>query len=210
MKAVVLSSGGVDSSVMMLLLKNQNIDILPLHINYGQLAEDHEWEACGRVCEFLGLHPVKIDFPGFKFIPSGLTNPELDIEKFAFLPTRNLLFIVLGAAYGYGKSADTVAIGILANPIFPDQTIEFLKTAESCVSKSLGKSLKLLAPLTSLDKRDTLRLARKYGLPLELTYYCHSGQSVPCGQCISCKERIAAEESLSQSTATDKESIVAE
>ena len=197
MKIVPLASGGVDSSVVMLLLKKEGHELFPLFIDYGQLAREKEWMACQNICRFLGLEPYRMDISGFgKSIPSGITSGELDIEKDAFLPTRNLLFLTLGAAYGYTKSVNVVAIGLLSNPIFPDQTISFVQIVQKSISMSLGANIVILAPLISLDKRDTLRLARKYGLPLNLTFSCHSGSEKPCGRCVSCKERIAAERCL--------------
>jgi 7-cyano-7-deazaguanine synthase len=198
MKVVVLASGGVDSSVMMLLLKKEGHNVLPLFIDYGQLAREKEWASCQNLCNFLGLEPFRMDVSGFgKCIPSGITNGDLDIEKNAFLPTRNLLFLTLGAAYGHVKSVNAVAIGILSNPIFPDQTIEFIRAAQKSISAALGKNIVILAPFLALDKRDTLRLGIKYGLPLNLTSSCHSDSKEPCGHCISCKERLAAESYLS-------------
>lgn len=197
MRVVALSSGGVDSSVTMLLLKKKDYSIFPLFVNYGQLSAEREWNACQRICEFLDLKPERMDVQGFgKLVASGITSRNCDVEKEAFLPTRNLLFLTLGAAYGYAKAAHVVAIGLLSNPIFPDQTSDFVQEAQKTISKALGIDITILAPLISLDKSDTLRLARKYGLPIEYTYSCHSGGEKPCGRCISCKERIAAERCL--------------
>lgn len=197
MRIVVLASGGVDSSVMTLLLKKENHELFPLFIDYGQLSKDKEWTACQNVCRFLDLWPHRMDISGFgESIPSGITNSKFDIEKDAFLPTRNLLFLTLGAAYGYTKSANVIAIGLLSNPIFPDQTADFVQAAQRSISISLGVNIRILAPLICLDKLDILRLARKHGLPLDLSYSCHSGNEEPCGQCISCKERMAAEKYL--------------
>ena len=194
MRIVVLASGGVDSSVMMYLLKKEGHDLFPLFIDYGQLARDKEWVACQKVCRFLGLEPCRIDVSGFgKIIPSGITNRDLDIEKDAFLPSRNLFFLTIGAAYGYVNSVYVIAIGLLSNPIFPDQTVEFIQKAQECISVALGVDIKILAPLISLNKFDTLGLARKYKLPIDLMYYCHSGNEEPCGRCISCREHMAAE-----------------
>jgi 7-cyano-7-deazaguanine synthase len=194
LKLVVLASGGVDSSVIMFLLKKDAHEVLPLFVDYGQLAGQREWASCKAVCKFLGLIPARIDISGFgKSIPSGITDEKLDIEKQAFLPTRNLLFLTVGAAYAYSKLATGVAIGILANPIFPDQTAEFIVAAEKTIKIALGSDIAVLAPLISLDKRDTLNLAIKYNLPLDLMSYCHSKAEKPCGSCISCKERMAAE-----------------
>lgn len=199
MKIVALASGGVDSSVMMFLLKKEDHELLPLFIDYGQLARKREWEACQNFCQYLGLKPHRMDISKFgKSIPSGITNSSLDIEKDAFLPTRNLLFLTLGASYGYAKSAYIVAIGLLSNPIFPDQTVEFVQISQKSISTALGADIRILTPLISLNKTDIFGLARKYGLPLDLTYSCHSGSEKPCGVCISCKERMVAEEYLSK------------
>ena len=87
-------------------------------------------------------------------------------------------------------------MGIVANPIFPDQTEGFFQKAQACISSALGAETTIMTPLISLDKREVLKLAKARGLPFELTYYCHSGKAQPCGVCISCKERIAAEKML--------------
>jgi 7-cyano-7-deazaguanine synthase len=198
MRVVALSSGGVDSSIMMLLLKREGFQVFPLHINYGQRAEREEWPAHKRVCKFLGLIPERINLQGFNKIPSALTREDMDIVRDAFLPTRNLLFATVGAAFAFGRSIEVVAIGLLSNPIFPDQTPTFVQSAAKCIKEALGNSFQLLAPLIGLDKTDTLSLARKHGLPLNLTYHCHAGGKQDCGRCISCKERLAAESSIDE------------
>jgi 7-cyano-7-deazaguanine synthase len=196
-RVVVMSSGGVDSSVTMLLLKRDGHEVFPMHVNYGHFAEDREWSSCQRVCDYLSVNkPVKIDVKGLEVIPSSLVKEGLDIEKDAFLPTRNLLFVVLGSAYAFSIKCNVVALGILAQPIFPDQKAEFFQSAETCISLALGRLVKVLTPLIELDKRETLKLAKELGMPLNITYYCHAGTENPCGRCISCKERIAAEEYL--------------
>lgn len=200
MRAVVLSSGGVDSSVILQLLKKKGHLTFPLFIDYGQLAAEAEWKACQEICHYLELKPERLGIQGFgELIPSGLINRSLDIEEKAFVPTRNLMFLTLGAAYGFTRSAYVVAIGLLSNPIFPDQTKEFIQIAQKAIGSALGVDVSILAPLITLNKYDTLMLARKHKLPLSLTYSCHAGTEKPCGCCISCKERIAAEKGLKQS-----------
>src|SRR3989442_13250644 len=192
-----MSSGGVDSSITMLLLKKEGHEVFPMHVDYGHRAEEREWKSCQQICEHIGLEePVRVSLSGTEYAPSSLIHRDLNIEKDAFFPTRNLLFAVLGASYAFSKSCSTVALGILANPIFPDQTSEFLEKAESCIGAALGVKMKLLTPLISLDKRETLKLAKEHNLPLGLAYFCHSGGERPCGECISCKERAAAESML--------------
>jgi 7-cyano-7-deazaguanine synthase len=193
MRAVVLSSGGVDSSVLMKLLLTKKCTVFPLFVDYGQRAADVEWATCQKICNHLELKPKKMNISGFgRLVPSGLTDEKMDIEKEAFLPTRNLLFLTVAAAYGYRKGAHTVAIGLLANPIFPDQTEIFLKNTEKLLSEAIGEEITVFAPFINMDKTDTIRLARKYDVPLNSTYSCHAGGIKPCGKCISCKEKIAA------------------
>lgn len=197
MKIVVLASGGIDSALMLTMFHKKSHDIFPLYINYNQLAGKREWKSCKKVCSKLGLEPFKMDVPGFGSLPSGLTQKELDVYEDAFLPTRNLTFLTLGSAYAYSKSTDVVAIGILANPIFPDQKKEFLEKAQISISAALGKDIQILAPLIDLDKREVLKLAEEFDLA-QITYFCHSGTEEPCGKCISCKERFSAEKLLKE------------
>lgn len=192
MKIVVLTSGGIDSGLMISMFTKEGHEVLPLHINYGHLAEAKEWESCKKICNKFSLEPYCMDINGFGKLPSGLTNKELDVYDKAFLPTRNLTFLTMGAAYAYSKSCNVVAIGLLANPIFPDQTKEFVEKAQISISEALGTQIYFLTPLIDLDKRDVLKLAEDFELS-KITYYCHSGGEKPCGVCISCRERIAAD-----------------
>lgn len=193
MKIVALSSGGIDSTLMMFMLKKRGYEVIPLFIDYGQLSADLEWTACQQICEFIGLNPQRINVSGFgKVIESGITNDKLDVKEFAFLPNRNLLFLTIAASYAYNKSAYVVSIGLISNPIFPDQTKKFLKKAEECIKEALDIDMKIFSPLLDLEKIDVYNLAIKYGLFLEKTYYCHSGKEKPCGKCIACQEHIAA------------------
>lgn len=195
MKIVVLASGGIDSTLMMYLFKKEGHEVFPIHINYGHLAEEKEWNALVKVCEYLSLKPFRMDVTGLGKLSSGLTDPTVDIYNDAFLPTRNLTFVTLGSAYAYSINADIVAIGLLSKPIFPDQSKDFIERAQVSISTALGRKIEILAPLIELDKREILKLAEKYDLP-KFTYYCHAGKEQPCGVCISCKERIEAEIAL--------------
>lgn len=182
---------------MMLLLKEYGHEVYPLHVNYGHRAEEKEWVSCQKVTDAIHVNrPHKINISGLEIIRSGLLNEKLDIVKYAFLPTRNLLFLTLGAAYAYNLGIDAISIGLLSNPIFPDQGKEFLEQAERSLSTALGEEINILAPLIDLDKREVIKLAKKHQLPIEMTYYCHAGTDTPCGVCISCKERIMAEKML--------------
>ncbi len=196
MSIVSLVSGGIDSLVMYKVLDGLNEEQLPLFVDYGQLSREREWAACRTVFRELGFgEPSRVDLSGYgTTITSGITTRDKAVFEDAFLPGRNLMFLVMGAAFAYQEGATGVAIGLLAEDthLFPDQTDEFIVNANFAINSALGVSFTLHTPLMSFHKSDTLNLARRYGLPLELTYSCHAGRSTYCGECVSCREILSS------------------
>jgi len=125
MSFVNLASGGVDSTLIGVMAKEEGIEHFPLFIDYGQRAARKEWESCRLVHDALGLPaPTRMDLSGFgRLIASGLTREELDVKANAFTPGRNLMFLLMGSAYAYQQGASSVAIGLLTEEfsLFPDQ-----------------------------------------------------------------------------------------
>lgn len=190
MGLVTLVSGGLDSTLMSVLAQKDGVPLRPLFIDYGQLCAAREWKACKSLHALHKLpKPRRMDLSGFgRVIRSGLTDRRLRINEDAFLPGRNMLFLLAGASYAYQIGASGVAIGLLSDEqrIFPDQTQEFLKSCEATIAVAMGREFKIVAPLMSFTKRDVLSLARKE--KLVGTYSCHAGGAKPCGRCVSCAE----------------------
>lgn len=190
MSFVNLVSGGLDSTLIGLMAKQDHIDHFPLFIDYGQRAASREWTTCQAVHKQLGLpKPTKMDLSGFgRVIVSGLTNAELDVKNEAFTPGRNMMFLLMGSAYAYQLGASSVAIGLLAEQfsLFPDQRLPFLAQAEEAIEAAMGRRIKILTPLIEFGKADVVRLANDKGV--SGTYSCHVGDSQPCGRCIACLE----------------------
>ena len=190
MGIVTLVSGGFDSTLMSLMAHEEGITLFPLFIDYGQLGVSKEWAACQRLHKQLGLPPVTyMDLSGFgKTIPSGLTDSSLRINEDAFLPGRNLLFVLAGAAHAFKVQADSVALGLLnpADRLFPDQTKEFAEECERIIEMTMGRRILVITPLIEFSKQDVLVMARDRGI--EHTYSCHAGGDEPCGVCIACVE----------------------
>jgi len=196
MSIVTLVSGGLDSTLMSLLAHEEGVGLAPLFIDYGQLGATREWQACKQLHERHGLPPViRMDVAGFgKVVPSGITNTEMRINEDAFLPGRNLLLLLCGAAYAYRVQADSVAIGLLSpkDLLFPDQTLDFLRKTEDIIETTMQKRISVLAPLIEFTKADVLLMAKARGV--RGTYSCHAGGDEPCGKCVSCVEIANAKE----------------
>ena len=190
MGVVVLVSGGIDSITMCKIIDKQGEKLLPLFVDYGQLAAEKEWAACQNLLEKCGFpEPKKIDLGGYgKFFQSGITDTNKDIYTEAFLPGRNMLFLLTGAAYAYTNKENKVAIGLLKDNSFPDQKEEFVVNTNFAINSALGSNFILLTPLINFDKSQVMQLAKNFGIPLDKTYSCHSGNEKYCGHCISCKE----------------------
>lgn len=195
MSIVSLVSGGLDSTLMAVLAKEEGLTQLPLFIDYGQLGKEKELSACLWNFERHGLPAPKIvQLNGFgDLLSSGLTDPSKRIYEDAFLPCRNLMFLVVGAGYGYQCGADAVAIGLLDEvfSLFPDQSKAFIRDAEALISRSLGRTLRVITPLMSFSKADVVRVAHSKGI--DKTYSCHAGTDEPCGICIACREYVGLE-----------------
>jgi 7-cyano-7-deazaguanine synthase len=187
---VTLVSGGIDSTLMAVLSKEEGILQHPLFIDYGQLCAAQELKACLNLHQKFDLPVPKImNVNGFGAqIASGITNRDLRIYEDAFLPGRNLLFLLAGAAYAYQTGSNSVAIGLLSEEshLFPDQTSEFLEKAEELLSLSMGRRIGIVAPLMRFAKLDIIELAKEKGITG--TYSCHVGAETPCGICVSCLE----------------------
>jgi 7-cyano-7-deazaguanine synthase len=192
MSMVTLVSGGLDSTLMSVLAKEERIKLFPLFVDYGQLCIEREWEACIYVHKRFGLpSPTRMDLAGYgKTIPSGLTSKYLRVNEDAFLPGRNLLFLLAACSYAYSKNANAIAIGFLSEEtrIFPDQTKDFIEKAQSTINVALERDIRIIIPLMNLNKHDVLAMAKKKGI--EGTYSCHSGTLPTCGTCIACRQYI--------------------
>ena len=191
---VTLVSGGFDSTLMAVLTKEEGIVQYPLFIDYGQLCKEAELKACLAIHKNYDLpSPQIMNISGFgRLISSGLTDTKARLNEDAFLPGRNLLFLVIASAYAYQTKSSTVAIGLLNEEcrLFPDQTKAFIKKTEALINLAIGGDIKIITPLIEFTKSDVIKLANKKGI--KGSYSCHAGTFPPCGKCISCLEIVNA------------------
>lgn len=190
MSLVNLVSGGLDSTLVSVMAREEGIENFPLFIDYGQRAGRKEWETCKAVYQALDLPaPTRMDLSGFgRVIISGLTSESRDVKDDAFTPGRNLMFLLMGSAYAYQCGVSSVAIGLLAEELslFPDQQLQFIAQAEAAIAAAMGRNIEVLTPLIEFGKSDVVALAKAKGIAG--TYSCHTGNPEPCGRCIACLE----------------------
>jgi 7-cyano-7-deazaguanine synthase len=195
MSIVTLVSGGLDSSVMSLMIKEEGVIQHPLFIDYGQLGLKRELAACRHIVKKHGIpKPIVISVANWgKTVGSGITSASLRIFEDAFLPGRNMLFLLIAASYAYRVQASSVAIGLLSDEtaIFPDQSRNFCDRMQEMLSLALDRKFSILTPLKNMVKRDVVQTAKLLGV--KDTYSCHAGRVKPCGVCVACREYIGIE-----------------
>lgn len=207
-KAVVLFSGGLDSTTALCWAISKGYACLAVSFNYGQ-RHARENASARAIARRLGvkLYEIKLAFPWFR--TSSLVNgrmklPDVDPEKIGrpgaipstYVPGRNLVFASAGFSLADAEGAEAVVLGpnVVDYSGYPDCRPEFyraLERAASCGTRRCadGGKIKLLTPLIRLSKAGIARLGIKLGAPLELTWSCYLGGRRPCGHCDSCKLR---------------------
>jgi len=205
--AVVLLSGGLDSTTALYWAKSEYSSVVALSIRYGQrhVKELNAARAVARAAK-VQLHEVAISLPwlqGSSLTNSSLRIPDMPLKKIGtggipstYVPGRNTIFLSLAVSLADAVNASAIVIG--ANALdysgYPDCRPPFISAfgrvaVEGTKRGSEGKPLKILAPLLRLDKKGVVKLAARVGAPLRLTWSCYAGKARPCGVCDSCKLR---------------------
>ena len=197
MVVVPIVSGDIDSLVMCKILNNERQEQHPIFIDFGQISNEEEWEACRNVFKSCNLPlPEKIDLRGYcRSIESDVNGDCRASYINAFLPGRNLMSLMAAASYAYQRGIKIIAIALLSDEshLFPDQTEEFLVNANFAINSAFEDRITILTPLINFAKSDIINIANWYGLPIEETLCCHPGRN---GVCKNCTARKAAVDPL--------------
>ncbi len=202
-KAVVLLSGGLDSTTCMAVAHHEGYRLFPISFDYGQ-RHSRELECAQKVAEYYkaDYHRVfRIDYVG----GNALVDRKVDVPDFAggddipvtYVPARNILFLSYAAGYAESIGAGTVFIGVSAVDYsgYPDCRPEFIEAFEKVLKVGTkmgveGSPVKIKTPLINLSKAQSIRLATELGAPLHLTTSCYRGGEKACGVCDSCTLRL--------------------
>lgn len=217
MKAVVLSSGGLDSTVCvgMACAKHGAENVSTLSVYYGQ-KHDKELKCAAAVAEHYGLKHYEMDLsPILQYSDcSLLKHSTKDVEHRAYseqlkdahgnpvatyVPFRNGLFLSAVASLALSLYPDDeieVYCGMHADDAagnaYPDTSVAFCEAMANAIFLGSGNKVRMAYPLARLNKAGVVKIGKSLGVPFEKTWSCYEGHDKACGKCGTCIDRINA------------------
>ena len=211
MKAVVLLSGGLDSSTVLYQAKTDGYECYAISFDYQQRhrRELQSAQAIAR-CANVKEHQV-ISFDLRQWGGSALTDEDIDLPEhrsldqmsqdipITYVPARNTIFLSFGLSYAEAKGAERVYLGVNALDYsgYPDCRPDYIQAMQEVFRLGTkqgreGQPIRIVTPLINLKKTAIIELGNQLGVPWEQTWSCYAGGDVACGVCDSCRLRLAA------------------
>lgn len=216
-RAVVLLSGGLDSTTAAAVARQAGHELFALTVDYNQ-RHRVEIQAARRVADWLGVRrhvvlPINLALFGGSSLTDNLEVPkDVPVEEIGFeipntyVPARNTVFLSLALAYAEATEASKIYIGVSEVDYsgYPDCRPEFLAAFENLARLATKKGVEqakgapppftIEAPLMSLSKAETIRLGLSLGVDYSLTHTCYdpTDEGLSCGRCESCLLRLDA------------------
>lgn len=213
-KALVLCSGGVDSTTLLAMAvgKYGAENVYALSISYGQRHE-REIDSARKVADYYGVEQRFLDLASI-FADSNCSllshsDEEIPEESYAeqlaengggtvstYVPFRNGLFLSSAASMALSLGCSVLYYGAhsddWAGSAYPDCSPAFVAAMNEAIVQGTGGELRLEAPFVQFSKADIVRQGLALGVPYELTWSCYEGGGVPCGACATCIDRVRA------------------
>ncbi len=210
-KAVVLLSGGLDSSTLLHVVRRewQVPEVYALTVIYGQKhARELEMARWQAAAAGVAEHQV-VEIPAFGTLVAGasaLTDATLAVPDLAaldaagrrqpptYVPNRNLVLLALAGAYAEARGATHVLYGAQAQDEYGywDCTAAFVERLNAVLALNRGRAVTVQAPFVGLAKADVVRRGAAVGVDFGRTWSCYRGGERSCGTCPTCVERAAA------------------
>lgn len=204
-KAIVLLSGGLDSSTVLAKAKKDGYQTYALSFDYGQ-RHDAELDAAKNIAEREGVVEHKIVPMNLRAIGgSALTDDSIEVPTeetegipATYVPARNTVFLSIALGWAEVVDADAIFIGVSAVDYsgYPDCRPEYIAAYEHMANLATkrgveGRPVKIETPLINLTKAETVKLGLSLGVDYSLTVSCYQANDAgeACGECDSCRLR---------------------
>lgn len=206
MKAVVLVSGGLDSTTLLhYVTKELKRDVKALTILYGQ-RHAKEIKCAQYQCNLLS---VPYDILDLSFLGEFLNSSSLiassselvphiqevlgDPQPSTYVPNRNMMFLSMAVAFAENVGASEVYFGAQQHDLYGyfDTTLEFVNRMNYVLELNRKSNVKIMAPFVNHRKSEIIRIGVHLDVDYSHTFSCYQGREEPCGICATCAERIA-------------------
>ncbi len=208
-RAVVLFSGGMDSSVVLAMAADEGYEVHAITISYGQ-RHRVELDCAQKTAQAIGVNRhvfLNLDSTPFEGsaltcedvkVPVGPRPPGADPIPPTYVPARNTVFLSLALAYAESLGARDIFIGVSSVDYsgYPDCRPEFLSSFEETAnlgtrSANGGERFRIHAPLLEMTKGETVTAGIRLGVDFSLTHSCYDPGPAgePCEQCEACMLR---------------------
>lgn len=197
----VLTSGGLDSSILVGHLLAEGRTVQPFYIRTDLVWQQRELAALKRYLDAIASPNLRelvvLDLPlrdlyATHWSTTGRDTPNaVSPDEAVYLPGRNALLIVKTAVWCQMNGVTELALAPLGTSPFEDAGAGFFRDFQSAMNRGSETSVTLLRPFGQMNKQQVMQLGRN--LPLELTFSCiHPKNGQHCGECNKCAERRAA------------------
>lgn len=204
-KAIVLLSGGLDSTTCLALAKSQQFDCYAISFHYGQ-KHSTELDAAKRIAAHFGVKHIIVDLPLSQFGGSALTDSTIDVPEYSdadiipqtYVPARNTIFLSFALGWAEVLEANDIFIGVSAIDYsnYPDcrpayiQAFQHLANLATKTGVEQG-NITIQTPLIHLSKAQTIQLGHQLGIDYAATISCYQAndKGQACGKCASCTLR---------------------
>jgi 7-cyano-7-deazaguanine synthase len=201
-KAIILFSGGLDSTTCLAMAKAEGFECHALSFNYGQ-KHRAELNAAKKIADHFGVKHIIVDLPNKQFSGSALTDEKLSIPDYnnnaeipiTYVPARNTIFLSFALAFAEILNAADIFIGVSAIDYsgYPDCRPEYINAFQTLANLATKTgiekgNIKIHTPLIALSKVETIKRGVELGVDYSMTVSCYqaTAEGNACGKCDSC------------------------
>lgn len=206
-KAIVLSSGGLDSTTVMALAKNDGFEIFSISFSYGQ-RHSYELTAAKKIADTIGVSKHLVININMNDIGGSALTDSIDVPKdrdadtlseeipVTYVPARNTIFLSFALAWAEVLEASDIFIGVNALDYsgYPDCRPEYIQAFETMANLATKSgiegtnSIKIQTPLINMTKAEIINTGIQLGIDYGMTHSCYDpdDRGMACGLCDSC------------------------